>query len=449
MEATSLSAEEIVRLCKQHTIFEWSAQAAVNPIPMVRAKGVHFWDAAGKRYIDFNSQLMSVNIGHGDQRVIDAVKQQADTLMYANPYMATEPRARLGKKLAEIAPGDLNKAFFTLGGAEANENAIKIARLVTGRHKVLVRYRSYHGGTAGAATLTGDPRRWAAEPGIPGVCRVLDPYRYRCGFCQEQPACTLGCLRHVEEVVEYEGPQNIAAIMMETVTGTNGIIIPPDGYLQGLRELCDRHGILLVLDEVMCGFGRTGKWFACDHWKVVPDLMTVAKGLTSSYLPLGAVLMRDKVGAHFDKNVFYGGLTYNSHPMSCAAALATLQVYEEDKLVERAEKMGQVLARELHRLKEKHPSVGDVRSIGLFSILELVKDRKTREPLVPFNARPDQMGAMAKIGAFFRENGLYTFVRWNNFFVNPPLCITEAELMEGLAIVDKALDLSDQAIAKA
>jgi taurine--2-oxoglutarate transaminase len=449
MEATSLSAEEIVRLCKEHTIFEWSAQAAVNPIPMVRAQGVHFWDAAGKRYMDFNSQLMSVNIGHGDRRVIDAVKKQADTLMYANPYMATEPRARLGKKLAEIAPGDLNKSFFTLGGAEANENAIKIARMVTGRHKVVVRYRSYHGGTAGAATLTGDPRRWAAEPGIPGVCRVLDPYRYRCGFCKEQPACTLQCLRHVEEVVEYEGPQNIAAIMMETVTGTNGIIIPPDGYLQGLRELCDRHGILLIFDEVMCGFGRTGKWFACDHWKVVPDLMTVAKGLTSSYLPLGAVLMRDKVAAHFEKNVFYSGLTYNSHPMSCAAALATLQVYEEDRLVERAAQMGQMLARELGRLKDRHPSVGDVRSIGLFSIVELVKDRGTREPLVPFNARADQMGPMAQIGAFFRENGLYTFVRWNNFFVNPPLCITEAELMEGLAIVDRALEIADRAVAKA
>ncbi|HVE84454.1 MAG TPA: aminotransferase class III-fold pyridoxal phosphate-dependent enzyme, partial [Myxococcales bacterium] len=307
-EASSLPAEEIVRLCKQHTIFEWSAQAAVNPIPMARAKGVYFWDAAGKRYLDFNSQLMSVNIGHGDQRVIDAIKAQADSLVYASPYMAHEPRALLGKKLAEIAPGDLNKCFFTLGGAESNENAIKIARLVTGRQKIVVRYRSYHGGTMGAATLTGDPRRFAAEPGIPGVCRVLDPYHYRCSFCSAQPGCTLQCLRHVEEVVEYEGPQNIAAIMMETVTGTNGIIIPPDGYLQGLRELCDRHGILLILDEVMSGFGRTGKWFATDHWKVVPDLMTIAKGLTTSYLPLGAVLMRDRIAAHFDKNVFYGGL---------------------------------------------------------------------------------------------------------------------------------------------
>ncbi|HYV44340.1 MAG TPA: aminotransferase class III-fold pyridoxal phosphate-dependent enzyme [Myxococcaceae bacterium] len=448
-EASTLSAEEIVRLCKQHTIFEWSAQAAVNPIPVARAKGVHFWDASGKRYIDFNSQLMSVNIGHGDQRVIDAIKAQADSLVYASPYMAHEPRALLGKKLAEIAPGDLNKCFFTLGGSESNENAIKIARMVTGRQKIVVRYRSYHGGSAGSATLTGDPRRWAAEPGIPGVCRVLDPYHYRCGFCAKEPGCTLQCLRHVEEVVEYEGAQNIAAIMMETVTGTNGIIVPPEGYLQGLRELCDRTGILLILDEVMCGFGRTGKWFACNHWNVVPDIMTVAKGLTSSYLPLGAVLMRDRVAAHFDKNVFAGGLTYNSHPMSCAAALATIAVYEEDKLVENAAKLGQVLSRELNKLKEKHPSVGEVRAIGLFSIVELVKDRRTREPLVPFNAKPDQMGAMSQISAFFRENGLFTFVRWNNFFVNPPLCITEAELMEGLQIVDRALEIADQAVARA
>ncbi len=447
-EASSLSAEEIVALSKKHTLFEWSAQAAVAPLPMVRAKGVHFWDANGKRYLDFNSQLMSVNIGHGDERVIKAIKDQADQLLYASPYMATEPRARLGQMLSEVAPGDINKAFFTLGGSEANENAIKIARMVTGRNKIIVRYRSYHGGTAGSATMTGDPRRFAAEPGIPGVCRVLDPYKYRCGFCQTLPDCTLQCLRHVEEVVDYEGPQNVAAILMETVTGTNGIIVPPDGYMKGLRDLCDRHGIMLIMDEVMCGFGRTGKWFAVDHWNVVPDMITCAKGLTSSYLPLGAVLMRDKVAAHFDNNVFYGGLTYNSHPMGCAAAIANIQIYRSDKLIENAEKLGKVLNRELHKLKDKHPSIGDVRSIGLFSIVELVKDRKTREGLVPFNAKPDQMGIMHKLNGYFREHGIYTFVRWNNFFVNPPLCITEEQLLEGLAIVDKALEITDAAVAK-
>ena len=446
LESSTLSAEEIVRLCKQHTIFEWSAQAALQPLTMAKAKGIFFWDAHGKRFFDFNSQLMSVNIGHGDTRVIEAIKEQAERLTYASPYMATDVRAKLGQKLAELAPGDLNKAFFTLGGSESNENAIKIARHFTGRHKIIARYRSYHGGTAGSATLTGDPRRFGAEPGIPGVCRVLDPYPYRCGFCSDKPGCTLMCLEHVKQVVDFEGPQNIAGILMETVTGTNGLIIPPDGYLQGLRELCDRHGILLILDEVMSGFGRTGKWFACNHWNVVPDLMTIAKGLTSSYLPLGAVMMRDKIAAHFDKNVFYGGLTYNSHPMSCAAALATLSVYEEDKLIDNAERQGKVLARELQRLKEHHPSVGDVRAIGLFSIVELVKDRKTREPLAPFNAKPEQMATMNTLNAFFRENGLYTLVRWNNFFVNPPLCITEEQLLEGLAIIDRGLQIADDAV---
>ncbi len=445
-EASSLSAEEIVQLCKRHTIFEWSSQASFTPMTMAKAKGVFFWDANGKRYLDFNSQLMSVNIGHSDDRVIRAIKEQADKLLYANPYMATEPRAMLGRMIAEVAPGDLKKTFFTLGGSESNENAIRIARLVTGRHKIVVRYRSYHGGTAGSATLTGDPRRFGAEPGIPGVCRVLDPYRYRCAFCQEKPACTLQCLRHIEEVVQYEGPQNVAAIMMETVTGTNGIIIPPDGYLAGLRELCDRYGILLILDEVMSGFGRTGKWFATNHWNVVPDIMTIAKGLTSSALPLGGVVMRDQIASYFDKNLFYGGLTYNSHPMSCAAAIATLKVYAEDNLIDNAERLGRVLSRELAKLKEKHASVGDVRSIGLFSIVELVKDRASREPLVPYNAKADQMATMNRLNAFFRENGLYTFIRWNNFFVNPPLCITEEQLLEGLAVVDKGLRIADESL---
>jgi taurine---2-oxoglutarate transaminase len=445
-QASARSAEDIVSDSKKYTIFEWAAQAAVNPIPMVKAKGVYFWDAAGKRYLDLNAQLMSVNVGHGDERVIQAIKDQADKLSFASPHMATDVRATLGKMLAEIAPGDLNKAFFTLGGSEANENAIKIARLVTGRNKIIARYRSYHGGTTGSATLTGDPRRFAAEPGIPGVCRVLDPFRYRCSFCKELSACNMQCAKHVEEVVDFEGPQNVAAIIMETVTGTNGIIIPPDGYLESIRELCNRHGILLILDEVMAGFGRTGKWFACNHWNVVPDLMTIAKGLTSSYLPLGAVLMNDKIAAHFEKNVFYGGLTYNSHPMGCAAAIANIQIYKEDKLIENSAKQGQVLARELNKLKEKHPSVGDVRSIGLFSIIELVKDRKTREPLVPYNAKPEQMTVMNQLNAKLRELGVYTFVRWNNVFVNPPLCITEEQLMEGLAAMDKALDISDNSL---
>ncbi|HXG40715.1 MAG TPA: aminotransferase class III-fold pyridoxal phosphate-dependent enzyme, partial [Candidatus Limnocylindrales bacterium] len=300
-----LTGEEIVELTKRHTIFEWSAQAKVDPIPVAGAKGSWFWTPEGKRYLDFNSQLMCTNIGHGDERVIRAIQEQAATLAYANPFMATEPRARLGAKLAELCPGDIDVFFFTNGGAEANENAIKIARLVTGRHKIGVRYRAYHGGTAGAITLTGDPRRWAAEPGIPGVFRIPDTHRWG----EPEPDPVDEVLERTEEVIRYEGPSTIAALVVETVVGTNGILIPPDGYLEGLRELCDRHGILLIADEVMAGFGRTGRWFAVDHWGVVPDLLTMAKGLTSAYAPLGAVGMRRRIADHFRDNVFYGGLT--------------------------------------------------------------------------------------------------------------------------------------------
>ncbi len=374
-----MSGEEMVALTRKHTLFEWSAQAKVDPIPVARARGVHFWTPEGKRFIDFNSQLMSVNIGHGDERVARAIQQQLATLAYANPFMATEPRARLGAKLAAICPGDIDVFFFTNGGADANENAIKLARHYTGRHKILARYRSYHGGTAGSNTLTGDPRRWANEPGISGVVHVLDPYHgIQRGWDDARAALDL-----LEETIQLEGPHTIAAFILEPVTGTNGILVPPDGYLAGVRELCDRHGILLICDEVMSGFARCGEWFAVDHWKVVPDLMTIAKGLTSSYVPLGAVGMRRHIADHFKDKVFYGGLTYNSHPVGCAAALATIQVYEEDKLVERARATGKIMKQLLADLAARHPCVGAVRSIGLFGIVELVRDRKTMEPMAP------------------------------------------------------------------
>src|SRR6266403_2289477 len=339
----TMTGEQIVELCRRHTLFEWSAQSAVDPIPVGRAKGIYFWTPEGKRFIDFNSQLMCVNIGHGDPRVVRAIQEQLETLAYANPFMATEPRARLGAKLAEIAPGDIDVFFFTNGGTEANENAIKLARLTTGRHKIVARYRSYHGATAGSMTLTGDPRRWASEPGLPGVVHVLDPYHgiERGWDSAEQSLAMLA------EVVELEGPHTIAAFILETVTGTNGVLVPPDGYIQGVRELCTKHGILMICDEVMAGFGRTGEWFAVDHWKVVPDIITMAKGLTAAYVQLGAVGMRRHIADHFKDKVYYGGLTYNSHPLACAAALATLQVYEEDNLLENARKMG-VLMNELH-----------------------------------------------------------------------------------------------------
>src|SRR5690242_6292245 len=396
----AMTGQEIVDLTKKHTIFEWSAQSKVDPIPVARAKGIYFWTPEGKRFIDFNSQLMCVNVGHGDPRVVRAVQQQVEVLAYANPFMATEPRARLGAKLAEISPGDIDVFFFTNGGAEANENAIKLARMATGRHKILARYRSYHGATAGSITLTGDPRRWAAEPGIPGVVHVLDPYHgIERGWDSAEQSLAM-----LEEVIQLEGPQTIAAFILEPVTGTNGILVPPDGYLQGVRDLCTRHGILMICDEVMSGFGRTGEWFAVNHWNVVPDIVTMAKGLTSAYVALGAVGIRRKIADIFKEKVFYGGLTYNSHPLGCAAALATIAVYEEDQLIDRAKQMGKVMAKMMADLKAKHPCVGDVRSIGLFGIVELVKDRKTMEPLAPFN---DSSPEMQALGKFFRENGLY------------------------------------------
>jgi len=434
-----MTGEEIVELCRRHTLFEWSAQAAVDPIPVARAKGIYFWTPEDKRYIDFNSQLMCVNIGHGDERVIRAIKEQAEVLPYANPFMATEVRARLSAKLAEITPGDIDAFFFTNGGAEANENAIRIARLFTGRHKIGARYRSYHGGTAGALTLTGDPRRWAAEPGIPGVFRIPEFYH---GVNKETETAD-EVLARTEEIIQLEGPNTIAAIIVEPVTGTNGILIPPDGYMQGLRALCDQYGILLIADEVMAGFGRTGEWFSVDHWKVEPDLISMAKGLTSAYVQLGAVGMRRQIADHFAKNVFYGGLTYNSHPLACAAALATIAVYEEDNLIEHARDMGVVMRGLLEELKARHPSVGATRNIGLFGIVELVRNRETLEPLAPFNGSSPEMQALGK---YFRQEGLYTFVRWNTFFTNPPLCITEAEMREAFAIIDKSLEITDRAV---
>jgi taurine--2-oxoglutarate transaminase len=438
---SSMCGQEMVDLTRRHTLFEWSAQNAVDPIPVAGAKGIYFWTPEGKRFIDFNSQLMCVNIGHGDARVIRAIQEQAATLAYANPFMATEARARLGARLAAITPGDIDVFFFTNGGGEANENAIKLARLFTGRHKILARYRSYHGATAGSMTLTGDPRRWANEPGMSGVVHVLDPYH----GIERGWDSTATALALLEETIQLEGASTIAGFILETVTGTNGVLIPPDGYLQGVRELCTRHGILMICDEVMAGFGRTGRWFAVDHWNVVPDLLTMAKGLTSAYVPLGAVGMRQHIADHFKDRPFFGGLTYNSHPLGCATALATLAVYEEDDLIGNAARMGAVMTRLLDELREKHPSVGATRSIGLFGLVELVRDQTTRQPLAPFNGSSPEMAAL---GREFRRRGLYTFVRWNTFFCNPPLTITEAELREAFAIIDASLGVVDDMLAQ-
>jgi taurine--2-oxoglutarate transaminase len=438
-EPEHLSAQEIVDLSLRHTLFDWQAQDGLKPIPVDSAKGAEFFTTDGKRYLDFNSQLMGVNVGHGDKRVVDAIARQAEKLAYISPFMAHEPRALLGKKLAEILPGDIDKVFFTLGGSEANETAIKIAKLVTGRQKILARYRSYHGATSGTITLTGDPRRWPNEPGIPGVVHVLDPYHGP----QRDVDSAEESLRYLRETIELEGPATIAAFFLEPVAGTNGILIPPDGYLQGVRELCDEFGILMVADEVMSGFGRTGEWFAVDHWGVVPDMLTMAKGLTSSYVPLGAVGMRPQVADHFRENVFWGGLTYNSHPLACAAALANLQIYEEDDLIANAKRLGKVLAEHHQRMQEKHPSVGLVRNIGLFGILELVRDRSTMEPLAPFGGSSEEM---KQVAAYLDDHGLYTFIRWHSVMTNPPLMISEEMMAEGVDIIDGALDLADRAV---
>ncbi len=433
----ALSAEEITELCLRHTLYDWSAQAGLKPMAVASAKGVRFTTVDGRRFIDFNSQLMSVNAGHGDRRIIEAIKAQADRLPYISPFLATEVRARLGQKLAELLPGDIDKVFFTLGGTDANENAIKMARAVTGRPKILARYRSYHGSTGNAIQATGDPRRWPNEHSA-GVIHVLDPYHgIERGWDDAEPA-----LRQLEETIRLEGPETIAGFLLEPISGTNGVLIPPDGYLQGVRELCDRHGILMICDEVMSGFGRTGRWFAVDHWDVVPDLITLAKGLTSSYVPLGAVGMRPHIAKYFDDHVFFGGLTYNSHPLGCAAALGALQAYEEDDMVGNAKRMGAVLARQHQRLMERHPCVGAVRSIGLFVAIELVRSRKTMEPLAPFNGTSPEMKAIVQA---LLEAGLFTFVRWNTIMTNPPLCINEAELDEGFEILDTALEIGDRA----
>ncbi len=434
-----MTGDEIIALSKKHTISEWAVQGAVDPIPVDRAEGIYFWTPEGKRYVDFNSQLMCVNIGHGDPRVVKAIQDQAARLCYVTPGgMTTEPRARLGAKLAMITPGDIDVFFFTNGGAEANENAFKIARAVTGRQKILARYRSYHGATAAAMAATGEPRSWS-QPPMPGIVHVLDWYH---GVDRGLDTAE-GALRHLEEVIQLEGPSTIAAFILESVTGTNGILIPPDGYMQGVRALCDKHGILMIADEVMSGFGRTGEWFAIDHWKVVPDIITMAKGITSAYVPLGAVGIRRTIADYFTDKPFPGGLTYSSHTLACAAALATISVYEEDGLIDRAKRTGKLMAELLADLEKRHPSVGAVRSIGLFGVIELIRNRKTRAPMAPFNGTSPEMAALGK---FFRQEGLFTFVRWNYFFANPPLTITEAEMREAFGIIDRGLEMTDKAV---
>jgi len=433
---TKLSTQDIVKLNKDYTLFSWSVQSATNPIPISHAQGVYFWDTDGKRYIDFSSQLMNMNIGHQHPKVIKAIQDQAAQLCYAHPGMATEARGLLGQKIAEVAPGNLNKTFFCLGGAEANENAIKIARFYTGRNKIMARYRSYHGATHGAIALTGDYRRLPVEPALPGVVHFLDPFCYRCPFGWTKETCHRECISHVEEMINYEGPDRIAAIIMEGVTGSNGLIVPPEDYWPRVREICDKYGILLISDEVMSGWGRTGKWFAVDNWNVVPDIITTAKGLTSGYVPLGAVIISEPIANYFEDKMFWCGLTYSGHPLACAAGVATINVYEEDGLLQNSEKVGRYLGKRLEEIKLNHQSVGDVRYIGLFTAIEIVSDKETKKPIEPLN----------ETGIYLRDYGLFTFIFHNVIFVVPPLCINESQIDEGLSIIENALEGLDKLV---
>src|SRR3954451_19449375 len=437
-------AQRVRDLDKEFVLHSWSVQSAISPLPISHAEGRYFWTHDGNRYLDFASQLVNVNIGHSHRKVVAAIQEQAAKLATIGPPMATEPRSELARLLAEVTPGNLKMSFFTNGGAEANENAITLARWYTGRHKIIARYRSYHGATAGAITLTGDPRRWHAEPGLPGVVRMFDPYTYRCpaGHPDPCPVCTGG--PHLEEILQYENPESVAAVILETITSTNGVIVPPDGYLQAIREVCDRHGILLICDEVMAGFGRSGRWFACEHWDVVPDILTVAKGLNSGYVPLGAMVINQRLADWVQDQYFGGGLTYSGHVLACASAVASIEAFKDEGIVENSAAMGDYLAEELPRLAERHPSIGDIRGKGLFWGVELVKDRGTREPLVPFNASGADASPVVALGKAAMERGLYLFVHWNVVMIAPPLTITREELDEGLATLDEALAVVDQ-----
>ncbi|EWT00855.1 hypothetical protein N865_13040 [Intrasporangium oryzae NRRL B-24470] len=442
----ALSEQEVRALDRSHVFHSWSAQGAIDPLPIARAQGSHFWDYSGKRYLDFSSQLVNINIGYQHPKIIAAIQEQAARLATIQPAFANDARGEAARLITAVAPDGLNYVFFTNGGAEANENAIRMARLHTGRHKVLATYRSYHGATAGAITLTGDPRRWPSEPGQPGIVHFWGPYTYRSAFHSETDEQERDrALAHLRDTLMVEGAHTVAAIILETVVGTNGILVPPDGYLEGVRRLCDEHGIMLIADEVMAGFGRCGEWFAVDHWGVTPDLITFAKGVNSGYVPLGGVILSDTIRATFDQRPFPGGLTYSGHPLACASAVASITAFHEEGIVDNARRLGEdVIGPRLRELQEKHPSIGDVRGLGVFWAVELVRNRETREPLVPYNAAGEAVKPMLAFAAACKERGLWPFVHFNRTHVVPPCTTTPDEAEEGLAILDEALTVADQ-----
>ncbi|WP_405011395.1 aspartate aminotransferase family protein [Kitasatospora sp. NBC_01539] len=443
--ADSAVGQAVKAADRAHVFHSWSAQALIDPLAVAGAEGSYFWDHDGNRYLDFSSQLVNTNIGHQHPKVVAAIQEQAAKLCTIAPGFAVEPRSEAARLIAERTPGDLDKIFFTNGGAEANENAIRMARLHTGRQKVLSTYRSYHGATANAIALTGDPRRWANETGVSGIVHFWGPYAYRSNFHAENEAQEgERALAHLEEVIAFEGPGTVAAIILETVVGTAGVLVPPPGYLAGVREICDRYGIVFILDEVMAGFGRTGAWFAADNWGITPDLLTFAKGVNSGYVPLGGVAISAEIAATFAERPFPGGLTYSGHPLACASAVATINAMEEEGIVENARHIGEtVLGPGLRELAERHPSIGEVRGLGVFWALDLVKDRATRAPLVPYNAAGAANAPMAELAAACKQRGLWPFVNMNRFHVVPPCTVTEEEAKAGLAVLDEVLTLTD------
>jgi len=434
---------------RAHVFHSWSAQGALDPLVIAGGEGAWIWDEDGRRFLDFSSQLMNVNIGHQHPKLVAAIQEQAATLATIAPFHANAARSEAARLIAELAPGDLDVVFFTNGGADANENAIRMAKLHTGRQKVLATYRSYHGATAGSISLTGDPRRWPSEPALPGVVHFWGPYPYRSAFGSTSPEDeTRRALQHLADTIMVEGPSTIAAIILEPVVGTNGILVPPPGYLAGVRQLCDAHGILLISDEVMAGFGRCGEWFAIQHWDVTPDLICFAKGVNSGYVPLGGVILSQRIADTFRDRPYPGGLTYSGHPLACASAVASIGIFREEGLVERSAKLGAtVVGPGLEELKERHPSVGDVRGLGLFWAIELVRDRETREQLVPFNASGSDAAPMAELVAACKAQGLLVFSHFNRIHVTPPLVTSEDDLRAGIAILDDVLSLADAHVA--
>lgn len=428
-----------------YTLFSWSKQKGIDPIMVERGEGVYFYDYDGKRYLDFSSGLMNVNIGHGHPRVGAAVLKQMNQVSYVTPSCGTKARGELGKKLAEISPAGMSKTLFTTGGAESIENAIKLARLYTGRHKIMARYRAFHGASYGAMTAGGDPRKIPHDAQqLSNVIHLEDPYCYRCPWSQPGPDhCGRECVSHIERVIQFEGPETIAAIIMEGESGTSGCIKYPPGYLQQVRTLCDKYGILLIADEVMSGFGRTGFWFGVDFHKVVPDMIATAKGITAGYLPLGALIVSDKIARHFDDDILWLGLTYSAHPVSCAAALEVLKIYEDEGMIINTARMEKYLNKRIGEMQLIHPSIGDFRNTGLLGCIELVKNRLTKEPMAPYNAKAADMTIMNQVAGCLRKLGMYTFVRWNYIFIAPPLCITIEQIEEGLGIISEALRIAD------